>query len=61
MNRQTWKAVACRHTAYRDVLAKRVGDRLDDFDTLSVRQRRHDARMRRHLDKALTLSDRFPT
>ena len=26
MNWQTWEAVACRHTAYRDVLSKRIGD-----------------------------------
>ena len=61
MNWRTWDAVADRHAVYRDVLIKRIGDRPDDFDTLSVRQRRHDARMRRHLDKTLTLSDGLPT
>ena len=64
MNWQTWEAVASRHAAYRDVLSRRIGDLPDhrpSFDALAVRQRRHDARMRRHLDKALTLSDRSPT
>ena len=63
MNWRTWEALACRHAAYRDVLSKRIGDLPDHrrFDALAGRQRNHDARMRRHLDKALTLSDRFPT
>ena len=64
MNWETWEALACRHAAYRDVLSKRIGDLPDHrryFDALADRQRRHNARMRRHLDKALALSDRFPT
>ena len=64
MNWQTWDALADRHAAYRDVLSKRIGDLPDHrgyFDALAGRQRRHNARMRRHLDKALILSDHFPT
>ena len=59
MNWQTWEALARRHTAYRDLLRERM-DRLDpgtDYDALGDRVKRHDARMRRHMDKALTASD----
>ena len=64
MNWKTWDAIADRHAVYRDVLIQRIGDlpdRRPPFGTLIARQRRHAVRIKRHLEKALTLSDGLPT